>query len=604
MRGAREDQIRFWLPVVVLVFFAAYVSCVLIFAHLDPKIPAPKYDFERSIPARRGSIYGAYGKDSALVMSMPLWEYHLDPVALTNRVVRRRGEPPRPVAAILKTIADALDLDYKKVKRMAADTSRRYQFLARSSDPEAHRILADRSLVAGVAIQETLVRRYLCGRSLAHVLGSVNAEGVGSCGLELKYNTVLAGTPGVVRGKTDAVRRELYDKRDVSIAPKPGCDLYLTIEPNLQFEADAALKWGIREYGASAGWVVVMNASTGAILAMSSYPDFDPVSFGRAREQEKINRVVGYNFEPGSVMKVLTVATAIESDPSRFGPSTTYRTNRDDPDYYRLPGDGNHVWNPTMTLTEAIVKSSNIVCGKLAYDLGPLTLYDSFRRFGFGVETGVELPGEETGILPNPRRRMWDKASRSRAGIGQFVAVTPLQLVSAYQALANDGVRMRPYLVDRLTDASGQILYKATPTEVSRPVSAKTATTVRSMMRAVAAPGGTARRAAIRGYSIAGKTGTAQKAKNGHYQPGLYCASFCGIVPAERPSVVILASLDFDEKRPLHQGGNTAACVFKRVALAAIRYLGIAPDCPDELEASDAEDEFDKIVDEREAQML
>ena len=590
----RHEGFRFWFPVAILLAFAVDVGCCLARAHLDPKVLAPNYDLEYALPARRGSIYGAYGKDSPFVMSMPLWEYRLDPVALTNQVVRRRGVPARPPAAILRTVSEALGLDFATLKAMAANTRNRYQFLAISSDPDAHRILADRSLVAGVAIHEKSVRRYLLGRSLSHVLGSVNAEGVGSAGIELKYNRELTGTPGVVRGMKDARQREIYDKRMVSIEPQPGSDVYLTIEPNVQFEAEKALAWGLGEFGAASGWVIVMDSATGAILAMASSPGYDPLDFGKSEEGERLNRAVGFNFEPGSVMKTITVATALDAKGERYGPLTRYSTARNDPNYYKLPGDGGHVWEPTMTLTEAIVKSSNIVIGKLAYDLGPTLLYDSFRRFGFGEKTGIELPGEETGILPNPRKRMWDKASQSRAGIGQFVAVTPIQLIGAYQALANDGVRMKPHIVSRVVSANGETLYEASPREVARPVSAKTARAVRVMMADVATVKGTARRAAIRGYSVAGKTGTAQKVANGRYLPGLYCASFCGIVPAHSPRIVILASLDFEQRTRYHQGGNSAAPVFKRVALAAIRYLGIPPDRPDELDDLET-DEFDQL---------
>ena len=596
MRGERW---RFWLPVVLLTAFAANSCQKLVRAHLEPEVKAPNYDIEYKIPAPRGSIYASYGKDSPLAMTVPLWEYGLDSVDLTNHVVRHsKKEPPRPKAAILKTIATALKLDYAKVKAMA-ETPSQYQRLTLSSDPEAHRILSDRTLVSGVSIREKPVRKYLLGRSMSHVIGAINAMERGTCGIELRYNAELTGTPGVVRGMKDANRREIYDRRSVSIDPKPGVDIYLTVEPNVQAETECALSWGLAEYGASTGWAIVMDAATGAIYAMASYPDFDPAEFGKTTEAQRLNRAVGFNFEPGSVMKTLTVAAAIDSNPSRFGPNTVYRTNRDDPDYYKLPGDGSHVWEPTMTLTHAIVHSSNIVIGKLAYDLGPKTLYGYFKRFGFGQKTGIELPGEQFGILPDPYKRMWDKASQSRAGIGQFVAVTPIQLISAYQSIANDGVRMRPYVVDRIVDAEGNVVHKTEPAELSRPISSKTAQTVRDMMLDVASPKGTARRAAIRGYSIAGKTGTAQKALNGHYLPGLYRASFCGIVPASEPRIVILASLDFNQKTLYHQGGNSAGPVFKRIALAAIRYLGIPPDRPDEVDA--LEDEYDKLVSERDA---
>ena len=252
-----------------------------------------------------------------------------------------------------------------------------------------------------------------------------------------------------------------------------------------------------------------------------------------------------------------------------------------------------------MTVRDAIVHSSNIVIGKLGYDFGPIRLYDAMKRFGFGEKTGIELPGEQYGILPNPRKRLWDKASQSRAAIGQFVAVTPIQLVSAYQSIANDGLRMKPYIVDRIAETDGTVVYRHTPEPLGRTVSAKTARTMREVMLGVASPQGTARRAAIRGYSVAGKTGTAQKALHGRYQDGLYRASFCGIVPASDPRLVILVTLDFDRRTQFHQGGNSAGPVFRRVATAALRYLMIQPDRPDELLEFADEDEFDRIMEER-----
>ena len=594
----RGENWRFWLPVFLLAAFAAYSTEKLVRAHVDPEVDAPDYIFSRQLLARRGSIYSSQGKEYPFVKSVPFWEYCLDPVALTNAVVRPKGEKRRrQPEAILKTIADALKLDYKKVKKMAENPRKRNQFLALSSDPLAHQIIADSKLVAGVAIHDRQVRQYLHGRHLSHVLGSVNAEHCGSAGLEQRFNRELTGLPGSIQGMRDARGRELYDKRKISIDPVPGADLYLTIDQNIQFETEDALKWGLAEYGAGSGWCIVMDARTGAILAMASLPDFEPLNYGSVSDEAKINRAVSMVYEPGSVMKVVTAAAAIDAGFVRA--DSVYRTNRDDPKYYKLPGDGSHNWEPTMTVKDAIVHSSNIVIGKLGYDFGPLRLHAAMKRFGFGEKTGIELPGEQYGILPNPRKRMWDKASQSRAAIGQFVAVTPIQLISAYQSIANDGVRMKPYLVDRIVESDGTTVYRHGPEPLGRTVSAQTARTMREVMLGVASPKGTARRAAIRGYSVAGKTGTAQKAKNGHYQEGLYRATFCGIVPATDPRLVILATLDFEQKTKFHQGGNSAGPVFKRVATTALRYLMIQPDRPEELIEFSDDDEYDKIMEER-----
>jgi cell division protein FtsI/penicillin-binding protein 2 len=296
-------------------------------------------------------------------------------------------------------------------------------------------------------------------------------------------------------------------------------------------------------------------------------------------------------------MKVITAAAAIDS--GLVTAETLYRTHRNDERYFRLPGDGSHVWDDYMTVRDAIVHSSNIVIGKLGCDLGPERLWKYMRMFGFGGKTGIELPGEQYGILHHWKK--WDKATWSRAPIGQGVSVTAIQLASAYQAIANDGVRMKPYIVSRVEDAAGDELYRHQPRELGRCVSAATARTMRKMMMDVATRQGTARRAAIRGYSIAGKTGTAQKSVGRTYAEGLYRATFCGIVPAMDPRIVVLVTLDFDAKTRYHQGGNSAGPVFKRIATMALRYLMVPPDRPDELEESEDEDVYDKVMEERAA---
>ena len=589
----RGESVRFWLPVAALVMFAAYSGQKLIRAHVDPSVDSNDYTFRRELPGRRGSIYDVTG--TPLVKSVPVWDYHLDPVALTNRVVRRRGEPPRPRAAIVKTIANALGLDFKKVLAMSEDVKRRYQPLAVSSDPAAHRILADSHLVAGVSIEDKQVRQYLHRRRLSHVLGSVNAEHKGSAGIELKYDKYLTGVPGEIRGMKDARGRELYDKRIISVDPIPGADIYLTIDHTLQYEAETALAAGMEEFQPGSGWCLIMDAKTGAVLAMASLPDFDPLCFGTSKDSAKLNRVTNFTYEPGSVMKVITAAAAFDSgfaDPKRM-----YSTQRFDERYYKLPGDGSHVWDPMMSVKDAIVHSSNIVIGKLGYDMGPQRLWSYMKAFGFGERTGIELPGEEVGILRNWKN--WDKATWSRAAIGQGVSVTAIQLASAYQAIANDGVRMKPHIVDRIVDSNGSELYRHENEELGRPISSSAARKLRAVMLGVATRNGTARRAAIRGYSVAGKTGTAQKVIGRSYAPGLYRATFCGIVPATDPRLVVLVTLDFDEKRKYHQGGNSAAPVFRRLATAALRYLMIPPDRPEELDEFADDDEFDRIMEER-----
>ncbi|MBO6166901.1 MAG: penicillin-binding protein 2 [Kiritimatiellae bacterium] len=592
-----------------LLLFAVYCSQKLFRSHFESSATEPRYVFERDVPACRGAIYDAAAGASPMVKSVPCWEYRLDPVALTNATVRPRGEKlPRTRQAICRTIANALSLDYAKVLAMSENPSKRYQYLAQSTDAAAHAILSDRRLVAGVVIEDKQVRQYLHGKRLCHVIGSMNKEGVGSAGLELKYDRELSGVPGCIRGCRDARGAELYDKRIETVAPIPGADIHLTVDRNLQYEAETALADGIREFGAGSGWCVILDVKTADVLAMVSYPDFNPLFFGRAKDAAKVNRATSLTYEPGSVMKVITAAAGIDS--GFVKPDSLYTTNRDDDRYYRLPGDGSHVWEPRMSVKDAIVHSSNIVIGKLGFDLGPKTLWTYMKAFGFGSKTGIELPGEEMGLLPFWQK--WDKVKWSRAPIGQGVAVTAMQLASAYQAIANDGVRMKPHIVQSIVQADGHEIYTKQPEVASRPISRGTARELRRMMLGVASPDGTARRAAIKGYSVAGKTGTAQKVVNGRYSDSLYRATFCGIVPSgavkripadpdvAEPRIVVLVTLDFDQRTKFHQGGNSAAPIFRRVATAALRYLHVEPDRPDELMDLDDADPLDKIMESRE----
>lgn len=587
-----EEGLRFWLPIILSGVFAFYVFYSLASSHIDPHVADNYCKFSNPLVPRRGTIYCAGGKPVA--ESVPLWRYFLDPASISSRAVSAEDS--------VKVISESFGLDYRSVLTMSRRTSGsgwRYQFLAESDDPDVYKTMCNRKKVSGVAIEDHYRRRYLCGKMLAHVIGSVNYEGRGSCGIEQRFNSRLCGRAGRIEGYKDARGAEIRDRRTTSLPATPGDSVFLSVDINLQYATEKALHWGVAEYGADSGWCVVLNARTGAVLALASLPNFDPVEFGKSLDAEKINRVVAYNYEPGSVMKVFTAAAAIEYGTA--GPDSLVNTDRYDERYYRLPGDGSHAWPARMSLREAIVHSSNIVMGKIGYDLGPARLHTMFARFGFGNKTGIELPGEQYGIMRNWKK--WDKASRSRIPIGQGISVTAIQIAAGFQALANDGTRMNPYIVEKVVDAEGRLMYEkpVRPVQVVRP---DTARKVREMMLGVSKQGGTARRARVKGYSVSGKTGTAQKARGGIYLPGLYCATYCGIIPSgvpqtdvdgkihqSDPEVVILVSLDFEHRAALHQGGNTSAVVFRKLATYIMRQLNVTPDRPDELDANEEDDE-------------
>ena len=587
-----SERSRFWLVTAILLAVAMAVGCRLVAVHLgmvDISAHEPRYWFTREVAGMRGGIYSDAGGRQPFACSVPVWEYRVDPQSV--KLKRHSRE------SVVSNVAAALKMDIGKVREIFWRVDSRYVYLATSFDDEANKLLSDTKKVTGLVSDERQVRRYPQGRLLSHVLGFVSKDPdnpAGAGGLEMRYERFLKGKSGRIKGMKDARGREIRERRMVDVDPTPGADIYLTIDHNIQYMVEKALYDGFTNCQAKAGWAIVLDPRKGSILAMATYPTFDPENYNKAGELVKKNRCVSENLEPGSVMKTIT-ACAVLND-RMVSPDTMISTARNDPDYFKLPGDGSHKWEPYMSVRDGIVHSSNIVYGKLGYRLGRRRMWEYFRAFGFGRKTGIDLPGEETGILPDWSK--WDKASWSRAPIGQFVAVTPIQMVMAYGAVANGGRLMKPYVVDRVVDAGGDVVFRNEPEEVGRPITADTARRVREMMLGVAMKGGTARRAAVKGYSVAGKTGTAQMKEGKGYSTIKYNASFIGIVPASDPAFVVLVTYQQPEHcitykyheatgLPLynHQGGVCAAPVFSRIAAEVARYLGVEPDKPEELVA-------------------
>ncbi len=599
-----HDRIRFLVPIVVLGAGAIGLAVRLVYLHLNlvSAMPvSPKYDFNRYTKGQRGSILSATGTTFAKTKSV--WEYRLDPrVAMRDPVNPQKPITPKKRMAKMRMVSERLRIPLPRVMDAYARIGNRNQFLCVSDDQEVHDfIAAGTNHLNEIKIIEKQVRVYPQGTRLSHVLGFVNKDpenSVGGAGVELRYERFLKGMPGVVHGRKNAVGLEDRVRRDLDVDARPGCNVYLTIDDNVQFETEKALREGIVRHRAERVWAIVMSVKTGAILAMAAFPDYDPETFNKSSAEVKINRCISESYEPGSVMKTITACAVLNE--GRHSPESLINTSRNDPSYYRLPGDAGHKWEEYMTVRDALVHSSNIVFGKLGADLGPHKLYDYMTLFGLGRKTGVELPGEETGIIPHWQK--WDKVKWSRAPIGQGIAVTALQMAAAYAAIGNDGELLRPYIVEKVVQYDGTVVYQHEKEVVGNPVTPSVARQVREMMMGVAKRGGTARRAAVPGYTVAGKTGTAQMKEGRGYSSTAYNASFIGIVPAVHPEIVILVTY----QKPLHcrsratseatgvpmfnhQGGLCAAPTFSRIARPVLRYLEIAPDVPDDV--PDEEDE-------------
>ena len=617
MTGANE-KLRFYAPVALLIAGAIGIGVRLVLLHLNMVMAhskQPNYGFTKNTLGARGTIYcSIYGtKDtSVLAQTKTVWDYHLDAQAAT----RDPTNPKKPISPKLRrekmqTLSDVLQIPLVQVmdayaKRLSSTSTNlaKYVYLATSDDDGIHAVLSDpKRRFNELAIDEKQVRVYPQGRRLSQVLGFVNrdsASGVGSAGIEQVYERLLKGMPGTVRGTRIATGGEARVRREIDVDARPGNDVYLTVDPNIQYEVEQALRAGVASNKAERAWSIVLSVKTGAVLAMACLPDYDPSEYNKSSAAERFNGAISENYEPGSVMKTITACAVLNE--GVVGPDTMMNTAQNDPNYYRLPGDVGHKWEERMSVRDALVHSSNIVFGKLGVDLGPKRLWTYMTEFGLGRRTGIELPGEETGLLPN--WKSWDKVKWSRAPIGQGVAVTAIQLASAYAAIGNDGELLRPFIVKKVVAPDGSVLSEHPEKEVlGHPIKAATARKVREMMLGVAKKGGTARRAAVQGYSVAGKTGTAQMKEGRGYSKTAYNASFIGIVPASRPEIVILVTYQkpaYCRSRsgseelgvPIfnHQGGICAAPTFSRIASKVLRYMAVEPDIPEEIDPELYED--------------
>jgi cell division protein FtsI/penicillin-binding protein 2 len=409
-------------------------------------------------------------------------------------------------------------------------------------------------------------RRFYPDHEMAsHVLGFAGIDDQGLGGLEKYFDSYLTGKKGLVLAERDARgRMVLADNKSVK-ATEDGLNVVTTLDKTLQHIAQVELGKAFEKYRCKAASIVVMDPHTGEILAMSDYPTFDPNHFAQFPKEDWNNRVVNEQFEPGSTFKLVAAAGALEEgavseDDKFFCENGAYHT-----DYGRTVTD--HEKYGWLTFREIFGYSSNIGMVKVAAKLGEENLYRYCERFGFGVPSGIDLPGE----LPGKLRPLdkWSGLSMTSIPYGYEVSATPLQILDAYAAIANGGVMMKPFVVQALETADGRVVKEFAPKKIRRVCSTKTAKRLTEMMEWVVEKGtGTA--VALPSYDIAGKTGTAYKFMNGHYSKYNYVSSFVGFVPAENPKFVIYVSLD--DPRGIYWGGYTAGPVFKEVAKRALAY--------------------------------
>jgi cell division protein FtsI (penicillin-binding protein 3) len=426
----------------------------------------------------------------------------------------------------------------------------------------------------GLIFEDVPIRDYPKGVLGAHVVGYANFEGIGSAGMEQTMNSKLQGVAGLRISQKDGRRHEIYSQRTVDIDPQSGADVYLTIDQQIQHFAEVALDSLVAKYHPKAAWAIVQNVRTGEILAMASLPTFNLNRFSTAPAEWMRNRGINYTYEPGSTMKAMIVASALDCGAVR---DTDIFDCENGAWFYagKMLHDSHPYGN--LTVADIIKKSSNIGAAKVALQMGNAKVYQSLRAFGFGDRTGLELPGEDAGIVWKTDR--WSKLSISRIAMGHEVLVTSMQMLSAVGAIANDGVRMKPLIVHKVVNTRGETILAPPPQELSRPIRPETSKLMRRLLARVTQPGGTAPMAALPGYLVAGKTGTAQKVnlEQGGYYNNKYIASFVGFLPVENPAISIIVVAD-EPQQGGYYGGTVCAPYFREIADQTVRYLRIPPE--------------------------
>ncbi len=528
------------------------------------------------VDPKRGAIYDRNGQ--ALAASVEVPSVTVDVIEMLRGI-----EGPATQAAVLRDAATrlgaALALDPKDLEAKLA-ARRRFLWVKRrvtADEAQAVRDLSDpktqRTPLRGLAI-EGEGRRYYPGRDLAGpLLGFVAPDGLGKDGLEYSLDEELRGHANDLKALSDRAGRSVAADRDLDAQSLAGHDVVLTIDQGIQHVAEHELEAAQRTYETKGASLVVLDPNTGEILALVSVPRYNPNDYGDSDVEARRSRVITDRFEPGSVMKVFTVAAALAGGTLKptepvFCEHGSYRI-----DNVTVHDTHDNAW---LSPTQVLARSSNIGASKIALNLGEPALYSTLRRFGFGEPTGLPLAGEASGVL-RPKGRPWFDVETANASFGQGVSVTTLQLALALGAIANGGRLLDPILVRRIVDARGAIV-REWPTHVRREVvSESVAKTVAEMLTAVVEEGGTGVEAALEGFRVAGKTATAQKVDpaTGQYSEQKYTASFMGFVPAERPRLVIVVTLD--EPMIGHYGGDLAGPVFRRVAESSLRYLGVSP---------------------------
>ena len=552
-RAFASDQFGARLRVVLVLFVLAAIGLaaravdlqVLDDGFLEGQGDA-RYTRIAKLSAHRGSILDRHGEP--LAVSTPVDSVWANPRELTRAADR------------LPELAEALNRDVQWLtRRVTSNLDREFIYLMRHMRP-SDAAQVEQLGVPGVYLLREYRRYYPAGEVTGHLIGFTSIDDVGQEGLELAFDHSLGGEPGAKRVIQDRLGRTVEDIESIS-APRPGSDLVSSVDLRIQYLAYRELKAAVQQHRAKSGSVVVLDVASGEVLAMVNQPAYNPNDREQLKAAQYRNRAATDIFEPGSSIKPFVVASALAS--GRYGPDSVIDTG---PGMMRVGiktiQDKHNLG--AIPLTTVIAKSSNVGMAKLALTLEPQAMWGTLDALGFGKVTGSGFPGESAGLLNHFTQ--WRPIGQATMSYGYGLSVTPLQLVQAYAVLASGGLR-RPVSMRRVE----------APVPGERVLDQTVARNLVEMMEHVVSSEGTGNRAALLGYRVAGKTGTAWKASGGGYSMDRYLAVFGGVVPASRPRLAAVVIVDEPGGRQYY-GGDVAAPVFANVMAGALRLLGVPPD--------------------------
>jgi cell division protein FtsI (penicillin-binding protein 3) len=522
------------------------------------QLAADQYEASVKTSGKRGTIYDR--KMSELAVSIQVTSIAAYPARL--------DDPAKTAAALAKP----LNLDRSSLQR-SFRSKKTFVWVKRQATPREVEKVKELNL-GGIGFVPEYNRFYPKKSLAAQVLGFTGVDGAGLEGLEHFYDRTLKGAETEYTFLRDALGNR-FVSNSANVPDFSGKNLILTIDQTVQFIAERTLEDTVTEFDADSGIAIVMEPKSGALLAIAQYPFFNPNAYREFKSANWRNRAITDAIEPGSTLKIFSATAAIEfgdSSPNTifFCENGAYRIGR------KVVRDVSaHGW---LSLQQIVKYSSNIGAIKISEIVGAKHLFNTLVNFGFGAKTGIDCPGESPGSLSNYRQ--WTRMDTSAISFGHGMAASPLQLVTAVSAIANKGVLMKPYFVAAVTDQSNQTLQSFAPHVVRRVVSESTARKVATILKTVVAEGGTGTQAALQGFSVGGKTGTAKKlGPDGTYSDDDYIASFVGFTPVDNPAITVLVIIN--EPRKQYYGGVVAAPAFRRIAQETLNYLNVHPDIQD-----------------------